>query len=55
MGEPTGKSAADLQKFGIRFVGEQEYSREVLIYPGVPESSVHLFPDPIAKYRARGE
>jgi hypothetical protein len=38
--------AADLQRFGIRFVGEEAYSREVLIYLGVPESSVHLFPDP---------
>jgi hypothetical protein len=38
--------AADLQKFAIRFVGEEEYSREVLIYLEVPESSVHLFPDP---------
>jgi uncharacterized SAM-binding protein YcdF (DUF218 family) len=37
----------DLQRFGIRFVGEEEYSREVLIYLGVPESSVHLFPDPV--------
>jgi hypothetical protein len=40
-------SAADLQKFGIRFVGEEEYNREILIYLGVPESSVHIFPDPI--------
>ena len=39
--------AADLQRFGIRFVGEEEYSREVLIYLGAPESSVHLFPDPV--------
>ena len=40
-------SAADLQKFGIRFVGEEEYDREILIHQGVPESSVHVFPDPI--------
>jgi hypothetical protein len=39
--------AAGLQKFGIRFVGEEEYNREILIYLGVPESSVHIFPDPI--------
>jgi uncharacterized SAM-binding protein YcdF (DUF218 family) len=39
--------AADLQKFGIQFVGEEEYSREVLIHQGVPESSIHIFPDPI--------
>jgi uncharacterized SAM-binding protein YcdF (DUF218 family) len=41
-------SAAELQKFGIRFVGEEEYDREILIHQGVPESSVHVFPDPIA-------
>jgi uncharacterized SAM-binding protein YcdF (DUF218 family) len=39
--------AAALQEFGIRFVGEEEYNREILIYQGVPESSVHLVPDPI--------
>ena len=39
--------AAELQKFGIQFVGEEEYGREVLIRQGVPESSVHIFPDPI--------
>jgi hypothetical protein len=48
MGGPPENPAADLQKFGIRFVGEEGYSREVLIYLGVQESSVHLFPDPIA-------
>jgi uncharacterized SAM-binding protein YcdF (DUF218 family) len=39
--------AADLQKFGIQFVGEEEYNREVLIRQGVPESSIHIFPHPI--------
>ncbi len=39
--------AADLQKFGIQFVGEEEYNREILVRQGVPESSVHIFPDPI--------
>ncbi len=39
--------AAELRKFGIHFVGDEEYSREVLIRQGVPESSVHIFPDPI--------
>ena len=39
--------AAALQKFGIQFVGEEEYNREILIHQGVPESSVHIFPDPI--------
>jgi hypothetical protein len=35
--------AADLQKFGIRFV-EEEYNREILILQGAPESSAHPFP-----------
>jgi uncharacterized SAM-binding protein YcdF (DUF218 family) len=39
--------AAELQKFGIEFVGEEEYGRQVLVRQGVPESSVHIFPDPI--------
>ena len=39
--------AADLEKFGIKFVGEEEYNRQVLIRQGVPESSIHIFPDPI--------
>jgi uncharacterized SAM-binding protein YcdF (DUF218 family) len=42
-----GNPAADLQKLGVQFVGEEEYDREILIHQGVPESSVHLFPDPI--------
>jgi uncharacterized SAM-binding protein YcdF (DUF218 family) len=39
--------AAELQKFGIQFVGEEEYGRDVLVRQGVPEPSVHIFPDPI--------
>jgi len=39
-------SAAELQKFGIRFV--KRNTAAVLIYLGVPESSVHFFPHPIA-------
>jgi hypothetical protein len=39
--------AADSQRFGIRFVSEEEYNREILVRLGVPESSVHVFPDPI--------
>ena len=38
---------AELQKFGIQFVGEEEYNREILVRLVVPESSVHIFPDPI--------
>jgi hypothetical protein len=40
--------AADLQRFHIQFVGEEEYDREILIGQGVPESAVHIFPDPLA-------
>jgi uncharacterized SAM-binding protein YcdF (DUF218 family) len=39
--------AADLEKLGVQFVGEEEYSREVLLHRGVPESAVHLFPDAV--------
>jgi uncharacterized SAM-binding protein YcdF (DUF218 family) len=43
-----GNPGAALQEFGIQFVGEEEYDREVLVRLGVPESSVHIFPDTIA-------
>ena len=39
--------ASELQELGIRFVGEEEYSREVLIRKGVPEAAVHILPDAI--------
>ena len=39
--------AADLQKFGIRFVGEEKYDCEILIHEGVSEAVVHILPDPI--------
>ena len=42
--------AADLQKFGIQFVGEEDYNREILVRQGVPESSVHIFPDHCKAY-----
>jgi uncharacterized SAM-binding protein YcdF (DUF218 family) len=46
--------AADWQRFGIRFVGEEEYSREVLLpgSPGVVDSSVSRSG---CEYRARAE
>jgi hypothetical protein len=47
--------AAALQKFGIRFVGEEEYSRAVLIYLEVPGSSVQSLSRSDCEYRARGE
>jgi len=39
--------ASELEKLGIPFVGEEEYSREVLIRQGVPEQAVHILPDTI--------
>jgi len=39
--------AAELGRLGVRFVGEEEYNREVLIHLGVPEGAVHILPDPI--------
>jgi len=39
--------AANLEAFGIHFVGEDEYNRQILIHLGIPESAVHVFPDPI--------
>jgi uncharacterized SAM-binding protein YcdF (DUF218 family) len=39
--------AGDLQSFGIHFVGEEVYNREILVHLGVPESAVHIFPEEI--------
>jgi uncharacterized SAM-binding protein YcdF (DUF218 family) len=40
---PAGNLAAK----GIQFIGEEEYSREVLIRSGVPANAVHILPDEI--------
>ena len=37
-----------LQGLGIRYVGEEEYSCEILIHEGVPESVIHILPRTIA-------
>lgn len=34
----------ELSEMGIRFVGEQEYSREVLIHEGVPADAIVILP-----------
>jgi uncharacterized SAM-binding protein YcdF (DUF218 family) len=39
--------APTLAAMGIRFTGEEEYSREVLIHDGVPASAVRILPDEI--------
>ena len=33
-----------LGPLGIHYVGEEEYSREILIHEGVPESVIHILP-----------
>jgi uncharacterized SAM-binding protein YcdF (DUF218 family) len=40
-------SANELSAMGIRYLGEEYYSREVLIHAGVPEDTIHIFPDSI--------
>jgi uncharacterized SAM-binding protein YcdF (DUF218 family) len=40
-------AAGELSAMGIRYMGEEDYNREVLIHEGVPESAIHLFPNAI--------
>ena len=37
----------ELAKFGIHFVGEEDYNRQVLIHAGVPENAIHILPGPV--------
>src|ERR1700750_3033372 len=39
--------AAELAKLGIRFVGEEEYNRQILIHAGVPENAIRVLPGPV--------
>jgi uncharacterized SAM-binding protein YcdF (DUF218 family) len=39
--------AAELEKLGIHFVADEEYTREILIHVGVPEAAVHILPDTV--------
>jgi len=39
--------AGELARMGISYVGEEEYSRQVLIRGGVPAQSIRILPDPI--------
>lgn len=39
--------AAELAAMGIRFTGEEEYNREVLIHEGVPPEAIRILPDEI--------
>jgi uncharacterized SAM-binding protein YcdF (DUF218 family) len=40
--------AAELARMGIRYEGEEEYNRQVLMDSGVPEGQIHIFPAEIA-------
>jgi len=39
--------SAELAKLGIRFVGEEDYNRQILIHAGVPESAIHVLTGPV--------
>jgi uncharacterized SAM-binding protein YcdF (DUF218 family) len=41
------ESPSELEKLGIRFVGEEEYNRAVLVREGVPDEAIHILPDTI--------
>lgn len=42
------QSPADvLQAMGIRFYGEEDYDREILLHSGVPDTSIHILPGTI--------
>ena len=43
---PAGPASA-LENLGIRYVGEEEYDRQILVHEGVPGELVHILPDPI--------
>ena len=32
---------------GIRFLGEEDYNRDVLVHAGVPDTAIHIFPNAI--------
>jgi uncharacterized SAM-binding protein YcdF (DUF218 family) len=36
-----------LEKLGIHFAGEEEYSTKILLHEGVPEGVIHILPEPI--------
>ncbi|MGD0955281.1 MAG: YdcF family protein [Candidatus Acidiferrales bacterium] len=39
--------ASELGDMGIHYVGEEEYSRQVLIRAGVPPEAIRILPDPV--------
>ena len=36
-----------MKDLGVRFVGEEEYNRAILMHKGVPEAAVHILPNPV--------
>jgi uncharacterized SAM-binding protein YcdF (DUF218 family) len=38
--------AGELETYGVHFIGEEEYNREILLHEGVPDAAVHILPDP---------
>jgi uncharacterized SAM-binding protein YcdF (DUF218 family) len=42
-----GSAADELTAMGIRYLGEEDYNRDVLVHGGVPEGAIHIFPDAI--------
>jgi len=39
--------ATELAAMGIRYEGEEDYSRDILVHEGVPEANVRILPDAI--------
>jgi len=39
--------ADDLAKLGIHYVGEEDYTRQILVHEGVPETAIHVLPGPV--------
>ena len=39
--------ADDLAKLGIHYVGEEDYTRQILVHEGVPETAIRVLPGPV--------
>jgi uncharacterized SAM-binding protein YcdF (DUF218 family) len=39
--------AGELHEFGVHYVGEEDYNRQVLVHAGVPEKAIHILPEVI--------
>jgi uncharacterized SAM-binding protein YcdF (DUF218 family) len=37
----------EMEKLGVRFVGEEEYNREILLHEGVPDTAIRILPDSV--------